>query len=201
MGKLYKTIDSELRDWMSRQQMFFVASAPLGKDGHVNVSPKGHDTLRVLDGNTLAYLDYGGSGIETVAHLRENGRIVIMMCSFEGAPKIYRFHGTGSVITPRDAEFPDLAVHFDRSELGIRAIIRVDVERISDSCGFGVPLYEYQGQRRTSPDGQRKSGKEKMRAYFKRNNPQSIDALPGLSEAEADAFEPAVNDNSRNQQG
>jgi hypothetical protein len=192
MGKVFQSIDQDLREWMARQQVFFVASSPLGEHGHVNVSPKGHDTLRVLDGSTLAYLDYGGSGIETVAHLRENGRIVIMMCAFEGPPKIYRFHGTGTVVTPQDDGFATLAAHFDRSQLGIRAIIRIDVNRISDSCGFGVPLYQYQGQRRTSPDNQRKSGVEKLRAYFKRKNPYSVDALPGLSESEADAFEPAV---------
>jgi hypothetical protein len=121
MGKLYQRIDQELRDWMARQQMFFVATAPRGDQGHVNVSPKGHDTLRILDGSTLAYLDYGGSGIETVAHLRENGRIVIMMCAFEGPPRIFRFHGNGSVVTPQDDGFATLAAHFDRSQLGTRA--------------------------------------------------------------------------------
>ncbi len=188
MGKIYAAIDNKIQAWIAKQQMFFVATAPLSQDGSVNLSPKGHDTLRVCDENTLAFLDYGGSGIETIAHLRENGRIVIMMCAFQGPPKIYRFHGTADVLTPRDPGFEALAELFDRRLLGIRAIIRVAVSRVSDSCGFGVPLYDYREQRRTSPDYVRAAGADKIRAYLKRENARSLDGLPGLSTDEASSF-------------
>lgn len=188
MGQVYPRIDDRIRRWIERQQMFFVATAPLAGDGAVNLSPKGHDTLRVLDEHTLAFLDYGGSGIETVAHLRENGRIVIMLCAFEGPPKIYRFHGTGTVITPVDPAFGALAGHFDRARLGVRAIIRVAVSRISDSCGFGVPLFDFRGQRATSPDYLARTGVDEVRRYLGAHNTRSIDGLPGLTATEADAF-------------
>jgi len=195
MGKTYTSINTNIQQWIAEQHMFFVATAPLSAQGLVNLSPKGHDTLRVINEHTLAFLDYGGSGIETVAHLRENQRIVIMMCAVAGPPKIYRFHGSGQVITPVDADFADLAQHFDRSELGIRSIIRVNVSRVSDSCGFGVPFYGYQGERPTSPDYIRVNGEEKIRAYLKEENARSLDGLPGLSPAEAGAYEgPAKGD-------
>ena len=192
MGKTYDAIGPEVREWMADQHMFFVATAPRSDAGMINLSPKGHDTLRVLDDHTLAFLDYGGSGIETIAHLRENGRIVIMMCAFTGPPKIFRFHGSGDVVTPQDPEFPSLAEEFDRSELGIRAIIRVNVSRISDSCGFGVPLYEYQEQRPTSPNYIRSHGAERIRAYQEENNLERLDGLPGITVDEAQAYAPPV---------
>ena len=148
MGKVYDAIDDRLQRWVEQQQMFFVATAPLAGAGHINLSPKGHDALRIIDDHTVAYLDYGGSGVETIAHLRENGRIVIMMCAFQGPPNIIRFHGTGEVVTPLDAGFETLAGRFELADLGIRAIIKVNVSRISDSCGYGVPLYEVRGQPR-----------------------------------------------------
>jgi hypothetical protein len=189
MGKTYAAIDDKISDWINEQHIFFVGTAPLSGDGLVNVSPKGHDTLRVLDEHTLAFLDYGGSGIETIAHLRENRRIVIMLCAMAGPPKIYRFHGDGEVITPVDEAFDELACQFDRSALGIRAIIKVNVTRISDSCGFGVPFYDYQGERPTSPNYIRVNGAEKIRAYLKDENARSLDGLTGLSPAEADAYQ------------
>lgn len=189
MGKVYTVIDEDLQAWIERQQMFFVATAPLAADGLLNVSPKGHDTLRVIDQHTLAYLDYGGSGIETVAHLRENGRIVIMLCAFEGPPKIYRFYGTGKVFSPLDKGFDDLALHFDRSQLGTRTIVRIAVSRIADSCGFGVPLYDFRQQRTTSVEYVRKREAATIGSYLVEKNAQSIDGLGGLSEAEAMAFE------------
>lgn len=172
--------------------MFFVATAPLAPDGSVNLSPKGMDTLRVLDDSTLAWLDSGGSGIETIAHLRENGRIVIMICAFEGPPKIWRFHGRGTVLLPGDAEFGALAGRFDRSHLGTRAIIRVAVKRASSSCGFGVPLYEFRGQRREAEEYLERNGVQRLRDYLARENAVSIDGLPGLSADEAQRFEPPV---------
>ena len=192
MGKTYDAIEAEVREWMAEQHMFFVATAPRSEEGMINLSPKGHDTLRILDDHTLAFLDYGGSGIETIAHLRENGRIVIMMCAFAGPPKIFRFHGSGDVITPREPEFEKLSEAFDRSELGIRAIIRVNVSRISDSCGFGVPLYEYQEQRSTSPNYIRTRGADRIRAYQEQNNLESLDGLPGITVDEAHAYAPPI---------
>ncbi|MEZ5566410.1 MAG: pyridoxamine 5'-phosphate oxidase family protein [Gammaproteobacteria bacterium] len=189
MGKFYPAIDLTIRQWIERQHMFFVGTAPLSGGGSVNISPKGHDTLRVLDDHTLAFLDYGGSGIETIAHLRENGRIVIMMCAFDGPPKVYRFHGVGEVVTPLDKEFDALAGHFDRSVLGIRAVIRIRVTKISDSCGFGVPLYQYQKQRDTSPNYIRVNGIEKIRIYLQTENQESIDGLPGQSGKEIDSYQ------------
>ena len=165
--------------------MFFVGTAPLSGSESVNISPKGHDTVRVLDEKTLAYLDYGGSGVETIAHVRENGRIVIMMCAFEGPPKIYRFHGKGQVVTPLDVEFDELAGKFDSTHLGVRSIIVVHVTRISDSCGYGVPIYDYKNQRPSLPNYVRINGVEHIREYLAKENSESLDGLPGTTESEA----------------
>ncbi|MEM9302952.1 MAG: pyridoxamine 5'-phosphate oxidase family protein [Pseudomonadota bacterium] len=194
MGRLFDRIDADIRSWLDRQHLFFVATAPLAADGCINLSPKGHDALRVIDDQTLAWFDYGGSGIETLAHLRENGRIVIMLCAFEGPPKIFRFHGRGTVFTPADDGFEALAAHFDFSELGVRTIVRVDVKRIADSCGFGVPLFGYEGQRRTSIDYMRRKSADEIRDYFERNNAASIDGLPAMSADEARSFRPPGDD-------
>jgi predicted pyridoxine 5'-phosphate oxidase superfamily flavin-nucleotide-binding protein len=195
MGKTYESINGEIQEWITQQQMFFVGTAPRADSGSVNVSPKGLDTLRDLNDQTLAFLDYGGSGVETIAHIRENKRIVIMMCAFDGPAKIYRFHGTGTVITPLDQEFSALADKFDRSELGIRSIIRINVTRISDSCGFGVPLYDYREQRSISPNYIRTRGADYIRPHLESKNLQSIDGLPGISAQEANAWTPPVDDN------
>ena len=188
MGKAYDSIKPNVQKWIEKQHMFFVATAPLSAEGSVNLSPKGMDTLRVLDQHTLAYLDSGGSGIETIAHLRENGRIVIMMCAFCGPAKIWRFHGRGSVVLPGDEGFDELAAHFDRSELGIRSIIRIAVTRVSDSCGFGVPLYDFRAQRKESVEYLRKNGVDYVRQYFGEMNAESIDGLPGLNADESRAY-------------
>ncbi len=190
MGKVFESIDTDIQSWISRQAMFFVATAPSSDEGCVNLSPKGHDTLRVLDSKTLAFIDYGGSGIETVAHLRENGRIVIMMCAFNGPAKIFRFHGRGSVITPGEKDFDTLVKQFDTRVLGVRAIIRVSVTRISDSCGFGVPLMDFKAQRDISPNYIRTRGIPATRDYMEANNQQSIDGLSALSPDEAQRYYP-----------
>src|SRR6059058_363259 len=132
--------------------MFFIGTAPLDGNGHVNVSPKGPGgTLRVLDDHTVAYLDVIGSGAETIAHLRENGRIVVMFCAFDGPPKILRLHGRGEVVSPEDSRFDALLARCEFSELGPpqarRSVVIVHVNRIADSCGFGVPLMSYEGER------------------------------------------------------
>jgi hypothetical protein len=188
MGKTFESIDDSILEWMSKQKMFFVGTAPMSENGKINLSPKGHDSLRVIDGNTLAYLDYGGSGIETIAHLRENGRIVIMMCAFEGPPKIFRFYGTGQVVTPLDSEFSELSSLFDIPGIGIRAVIQVNLTRIQDSCGYGVPNYEYQAQRESSQNWTKKRGVDDIRNYQAKNNQQSLDGIPAISEAEARAY-------------
>jgi hypothetical protein len=179
MGKLFDRIDSSLETFIRGQQMFFVATAPLHASGHVNVSPKGLDTLRVLDPQTLAYLDYVGSGAETIAHLKENERIVLMLCAFQGAPRIVRFHGRGSVFEPQDQGFNRLRGLFPAEPAG-RAIIRVSIERIADSCGFGVPLYTFQGHRSQLPAWAARKGPQGLHEYQEQKNRLSIDGLPAL---------------------
>lgn len=179
MAKVFETIDDELARWIGRQKMFFVATAPLAGDGLINCSPKGGDSFRILGGNQVAYQDFTGSGVETIAHLRENGRIVIMFCAFEGAPKILRLHGRGTVFAPDDNGFDALAARF-RPNPGTRAIIRVEVQRIADSCGYAVPLYEFQASRDILDRWSEEKGEEGVRAYQRANNRHSLDGLPGL---------------------
>lgn len=188
MAKTYEVIDNSIRRWMKAQKMFFIGTAPLAGDGQVNLSPKGHDSLRILGEKTLAYLDFGGSGVETIAHIRENGRIVVMMCAFDGPPKIFRFHGTGEVITPLDDGFEALHQLFEMPGIGVRTIIRIHVDRISDSCGYGVPNYEFTGERRSTQNYIEKTGTQTIRKNMATNNLQSIDGLPGITEAEAGAY-------------
>ena len=179
MGKTYEGIDERLREFIGRQHVFFVGTAPLAADGHLNVSPKGLDTFAVLDPREVAYLDLTGSGIETVAHLRENGRIVIMFCAFESAPKIVRLYGRGEVIEEGNPEFADLRGRFGPFE-GVRSVVRVALDRIADSCGFGVPELRYEGDRDTLPRWAASKGEDGVRVYRVEVNRESIDGLPGL---------------------
>ncbi len=178
MGKVYEEIDERLTAFIGKQQMYFVATAPLAAEGHVNLSPKGLDSFAILGPHTVAYLDLTGSGIETVAHLRENGRIVILFCAFEGPPLLVRLHGRGEAITPEHPDFVDLVARFPEHH-GVRSVVRVEVARISDSCGFGVPLYDYRGQRDQLEAWAKVKG-EVVVDYQRDNNTQSIDGLPGL---------------------
>ena len=146
MAKTFAHIDDTLASFIRRQHVFFVATAARADDAHINLSPKGLDSFAILDPNTVGYLDLTGSGVETIAHLRENGRIVIMFCAFEGTPKIVRLHGRGEALEVGTLEFEALAPKFPKLT-GTRSIIRVDLDRISDSCGYGVPLYKYEGER------------------------------------------------------
>ena len=182
MGKIYPEITPRLREFIAAQHMFFVATAPVGGEGHVNVSPKGiAGTSLVVDEGTFAYLDIIASGAETIAHLRENGRITVMFCSFETQPKILRLHGTGKVIRPDSPEYARWAPRFALAgSIAARAIIVVEVHRISDSCGFGVPLMDYQGERQIFPGHAERKGEEKLRAYQGEKNAVSIDGLPAL---------------------
>jgi hypothetical protein len=162
--------------------MFFVATAPRDDAGHVNVSPKGLDTFRVLGPNRVAYLDLTGSGVETIAHLRENGRVTLMFCAFEGPPRIVRLYGRGSVLTSADPEFDKLANLFDGLP-GRRAIIEIDLERVADSCGYAVPLYEHQGSRERLLEWAVNKGPDGLATYWVEKNHASIDGLPGLPTA------------------
>jgi hypothetical protein len=144
VGKVFDGIDERLERWIAAQPLYFVGTAPLDGDGQVNVSPKAPiETLKVLDRHTVAYLDFVGSGAETIAHVRENGRIVVMFCAFSGPPRIVRLHGHATVLPPDDA----LAARFDPPEHAVRSVIHVEVSRIADSCGYGVPRMRYEGKR------------------------------------------------------
>jgi hypothetical protein len=180
MGKTYPDIDDAIKEFIERQPLFFVGSAPLDPKGHVNISPKGLNTFRVLGPKTVAYLDLTGSGIETVAHVKENGRIVLMFCAFEGPPKIVRLYGQGRVVEQQQEEFSRLQARFPAHE-GIRSIIVVELTDIADSCGFGVPLFQYQGQREQHGAWARKIGQEAIKTYQRDNNQRSRDGLPGMS--------------------
>lgn len=178
MAKVFDAIDSDLRGFIDKQRVFFVASAPLSSDGLINLSPKGLDgTLSVLDDKTIAYLDITGSGVETIAHLRENARICLMFCAFEGPPRIVRIHGTGEVIEPHHTEFEALIGNFGNYP-GVRSIIRIRATRISDSCGFGVPIYEHKGERDQLQRWAERKGAEGIVAYQRKKNAVSIDGLP-----------------------
>src|SRR5688572_14138725 len=146
MSKQRENIDSELATWIAAQRVFFVATAPLSPDGYINNSPKGGEAFRVLGPMEVAYQDYTGSGAETAAHLRENGRIVVMFCAFEEPPRIVRLHGRGTIIEPGHPRFSEMASGFPANP-GTRAFVHVNVTRVSSSCGHGVPLFDFQRHR------------------------------------------------------
>jgi hypothetical protein len=186
VGKTYDQLDERLQSWIADQRMFFVATAPSGSGGHVNLSPKGHaDTLAILDERTVAYLDLTGSGAETIAHLRDNGRITLMFCAFSGPPKILRLHGQGRVIRPGDDRWEDLAARFP-TRRGARAVVVVDKERIADSCGYAVPRYRYAGQRDLLDQWTQARDDATLAAYRAQRNSTSIDDLPALPIAAGD---------------
>jgi predicted pyridoxine 5'-phosphate oxidase superfamily flavin-nucleotide-binding protein len=180
MGKIRSEIDDEARKFIEAQRVFFVASAPLDAAGHVNLSPKGLDTFRILGPTTVAYVDFNGSGVETIAHLKENGRIVLMFCAFQGPPNIFRLYGHGRVIEPHEAEFAALVESFPDHE-NARSVIVVELTRIKDSCGYGVPLFKYEGERTQLHAWARHRGTEGLKAYREEKNRRSIDGLAGIS--------------------
>jgi hypothetical protein len=190
MGKLYPTIEASLQTFLAAQHVFFVATAPSGDDGHLNCSPRSAGTFRVLGPTTVGWLDGTGSGIETIAHLRQNGRIVLLFCAFEGPPKIVRLHGRGMAIEPGDAGFAALRPQFGEVAFAERAIVRVELVRITDSCGFGVPLYRHEGEREQMAKWAEKKGVDGARAYRREKNATSLDGLPGLRFPGADAVSP-----------
>jgi hypothetical protein len=183
MGRTYEVIDQGLAKWLVAQPVFFVSTAPLSAGGFLNCSPKGNrDEFAVVDERTVAYLDQTGSGVETIAHLRENGRIVVMFCAFAGAPRIVRLHGRGRVILRDEPSFAVLAGRFPgRTGVGVRSVIVVEVGRIADSCGYGVPVMPFEGHRPTMDQWANRMGPEGIRSYWAEANTKSIDQLDGLT--------------------
>lgn len=179
MGKVHDAIDEKMARWLLRQPVFFVGTAPLAGDGHLNLSPKGSiGTFRVLGPRTVAYLDLTGSGIETLAHLRENGRIVLMFCAFSGPPNIVRLWGRGEAVLPSAPGFAELAGSFPEHP-GIRSVVRVEVSRIGDACGYAVPRMSLDAERDVLDLHNAKKGPDGLVAYRHRKNTVSIDGLPG----------------------
>ncbi|MGA9510787.1 MAG: pyridoxamine 5'-phosphate oxidase family protein [Candidatus Sulfotelmatobacter sp.] len=180
MGKTRSMIDDEARRFIEAQHIFFVASAPLDAAGHVNLSPKGLDTFRILGPTTAAYVDFNGSGVETIAHLKENSRIVLMFCAFQEPPNIFRLYGLGRAVEPHQDEFAALAGNFPAYET-MRSIMVIEITRVTDSCGYGVPRFKYEGEREQLAAWAHKQGPEGLQAYRERKNQFSIDGLPGIS--------------------
>jgi Pyridoxamine 5'-phosphate oxidase len=186
MATVYDGIDAELAAWIAQQPVFFVATAPRADDGLVNVSPKGGTgTFRVVDDHTFAYLDLTGSGVETIAHLQENGRICVMFCSFARRPTVVRLHGTGRVVRDDDPGFDAALAGFGEAGRSrrpyLRAVIVVDVARVSDSCGYGVPRMELRGERETLDRVWQTRDDARIAAYHAEKNAASLDGLPGLA--------------------
>jgi hypothetical protein len=177
MGAVHASITSTLAAWIAQQQMFTVATAPLAESGHVNLSPKGLDSLRIIDDRTLAYLDLTGSGAETIAHVRENGRITVMWSAFDGPPRIVRVHGRGEVLSVDDPRVDGLFA----PQRGARAVVLVHAERISDSCGYSVPLYDFVGHRTRLVEWADNKTEDELVEYRIAKNSVSIDGLPALS--------------------
>jgi hypothetical protein len=186
MGKTYERIDGRLRTFIEEQPLFFTATAPLSGDGTVNLSPKGlKGSLAVLDELTVAYLDFAGSNAETIAHLRENGRITLMWCAFQGPPNIVRVHGRGEAVLRDDPRFRELLPHFpdiDPSLHGLRAIIVVTAELVRDSCGYAVPFMTYDTDRDLHGKRFAREDDESLSEYFAKKDhiARSLDGLPGL---------------------
>ena len=179
MGKLFEAIDEKLQRWIEDQPMWFTATAPLSAEGRVNVSPRGGDSFSVLGPHRVGWVDFTGSGVETIAHLRENGRICVMFTSFDQRPRIVRLHGTGRVHLPGTAAFEDVAALHPPNP-STRAVITVDVQRVSDSCG-GVPVMDVlTDERDLIRRNAEKKGPEGMQVYRVQKNTSSVDGLPGL---------------------
>ena len=177
MGRVHPEIDAALREFLARQHVFFVATAP-AHGGHVNVSPKGLDAFRVTGPRSVAYLDLIGSGAETIAHVRENRRITLLFCAFDGAPRILRLQGEGTIVEPADAGWASSRALFAPGPA--RAVVNVEVSRIADSCGFGVPLFRYEGERTQLPAWMDRKGEEGLVEYQRQKNATSLDGLPAL---------------------
>ena len=178
MGKAFDALDDQLVAWIGDQHVFFVASAP-SEGGHVNLSPKGHDSLRVLSSTEVAYLDLTGSGAETIAHTRENGRLTIMFCAFTGPPQILRLFGEGAAHPIGSARFEELAPRFELIP-GARSIITLAIERVQTSCGYSIPFLDYREERPTLQQWAARKGESGLAEYWAEKNVESIDGLPAL---------------------
>lgn len=185
MAHTHDVLNDKLTAFIQRQKMFFVASAPLSGEGRVNLSPKGYDSFRILGPNQVAYADLGGSGIETLAHVRENGRLTIMFCAFEGAPNILRLYGRASFVQFDDPRFEAMSAAHFADHPHVRAIIVLDVERIADSCGWSIPFYDYRSERDQLQRYNQHRPLDEWRAHRLARNARSIDGLPGLVPAKA----------------
>lgn len=179
MGKTATSLSDTHTEFIRSQNIFFVGTAPVGARGHINVSPKGMDTFRILSPTAIAHLDLTGSGVETIAHLRENGRIVIMFCAFQGPPNILRLHGRARSVKPEDPEFSSLQKHFPVFA-STRSIVVAEISRVSDSCGYGVPLMRQEGERTQLQAWADNKGPDGLKSYRQEKNRKSIDGLPGL---------------------
>lgn len=180
MGQIHESIDGKLREFIEAQHIYFVGTAPLEENGHINLSPKGQrGTFAVLDEQTVAYLDLTGSGAESLAHIRQNGRIVVMFCAFEGPPNIVRLHGQGTVHTQGEESFDQLQWRFPPLP-GARAVVTVDVSRVSSSCGFAVPFFDHVGDRDLLEKWSERKTDEELATYRAMKNKTSIDGLPAL---------------------
>jgi hypothetical protein len=190
MGQVYERITDRLAEFIDAQPMFFVATAPSGDSGHVNVSPKGMaGCFKILGPHRVAYLDWGGSGVEGTAHLRQNGRICVMFCSFDRSPKILRLHGRGEPVFRADPRFDALVERFDDPQLhGVRSIIDVEVTRVSDSCGYGVPHMSFEAERTMLTDVNARRTTAQISRRRLASNTVSIDGLPGLADSDGQRY-------------
>ena len=180
MSKQLPSITPDLATWIAQQKIFFVATAPLSAEAHINLSPKGGDSFRVLGPMEVAYQDYTGSGAETAAHLQENGRIIVMFCAFDGPPQIVRLHGRGEIIAETHPRFAEFAKLFPPNP-GTRAFVHIHVTRVSRSCGYSVPYFDYKAPRDTLDKWAHKQGPAKVREYRAKKNQRSIDGLPAFT--------------------
>jgi len=183
MGRAFDVITSRMQEFIAQQHMFFVASSPLDGDGRVNVSPKGYDSFRLLDERQVAYLDLTGSGAETIAHLRENARITFMFCAFDGKPNIVRLYGKGRIVLPGDDRWTDLIDLFSESDAikgAVRSIVLAQIDRTSTSCGYSVPIMDFQQERTRLLDWADNKSDDDLKAYWADKNAKSIDDLPAL---------------------
>ena len=181
MGRSFDAIPYHLVAWREQQPIYFGASAPLDAGGHVNVSPKGGDSFRVLGPNAVAYLDLTGSGAETIAHTRENGRLTVMFCSFDEKPNIVRLFGRGEAVLPDDERFPELAARFPANP-GTRSVVALDVTKVTSSCGYSVPMMDLVGPRDTLDRWAERKGRDGIVEYWGQKNQTSIDGLPALAD-------------------
>lgn len=177
MGKFHDSIKPAHKTFIEQQHIFFVATAPLSTDGHVNLSPKGLDCFRVLDDHTVAYMDLISSGNETSAHTLENGRVTFMFCSFDSTPNILRLYGKGFTVLPGTAQWNSYAQHFTIYP-STRQIIVANIHLVQTSCGFGVPMFDYQGERSIHFDWAEKMGEGGLKEYMQQKNLKSLDGLP-----------------------